>query len=81
MAELSLQTLAGMATDTVGNLFLADGGNNQIRMIAASSGSSHGIATRVGYIYTVVGNGTAGFSKNRTVAAAVRARRSSTRAL
>jgi len=70
MAELSLQTLAGVATDATGNLFLADGGNNVIWMIAASSGSFHGILVKTGYIYTVAGNGTAGFTGNKKPATA-----------
>ena len=48
----TLQTPNGMAFDASGNLYLADTGNNVVRMINATSG----------VISTVAGNGTAGFS-------------------
>src|SRR5437667_1779384 len=41
----------GVAVDQAGNLFIADTGNNEIRMVTAA-----------GVISTVAGNGTAGFS-------------------
>jgi len=42
----------GLAVDNYGNLFIADGGNNCIRMVNSVTGT----------IITVAGNGTAGFS-------------------
>jgi hypothetical protein len=42
----------GIAADSAGNLFIVDGGNERIRKVAASNG----------YISTVAGNGTYGFS-------------------
>ncbi len=42
----------GLCLDTAGNIYFADAGNNRIRMISSSTG----------YVSTVVGNGTSGFS-------------------
>jgi sugar lactone lactonase YvrE len=44
-------TPAGVAVDVAGNLFIADSGNNRIREVGTN-----------GIIFTVVGNGTAGYS-------------------
>ena len=41
---------------------IADHGNNRIRVVAASTGTFYGQAMTAGDIYTVAGNGTAGFS-------------------
>jgi len=40
----------GMKSDSAGNLYIADHGNNRVRMVTAA-----------GIIYTIAGNGTAGF--------------------
>ena len=45
-----LKNVEGLAVDQLGNLYIADSGNNVIRMVAAGSGT----------ITTVAGNGTAG---------------------
>jgi sugar lactone lactonase YvrE len=42
----------GVALDSYGNIYIADSGNNRIRMVTASTG----------IINTIAGNGTAGFS-------------------
>jgi hypothetical protein len=52
----------GVAFDGSGNLVLADSGNNRIRVIAATSGPYYGQPMAMAHIYTVAGNGTAGFS-------------------
>ena len=41
---------------------IADTGNSRIRVVAASTGTFYGQAMTAGDIYTVAGNGTAGFS-------------------
>ncbi|HEV3200414.1 MAG TPA: hypothetical protein VGZ73_21060 [Bryobacteraceae bacterium] len=46
-----LNTPAGVAMDGAGNLYIADAGNNRIRMV-----------TPLGNILTIAGNGTAGYS-------------------
>jgi len=52
----------GVAFDGSGNVLLADSGNNRIRVIAAASGTFYGQPMALAHIYTVAGNGTAGFS-------------------
>ena len=59
-AELSLPN--GVTVDGAGNLVIADGDNNRIRVVAATTGTFYGRAMTAGDIYTVAGNGTAGFS-------------------
>jgi hypothetical protein len=50
------------AVDAAGNLVIADGGNDRVRVAAAASGTFYGVAMTAGNIYTVAGNGTGGFS-------------------
>ena len=52
-----LNNPSGVAVDSNGNVYIADTDNNRIRMVAASTGSGY----TAGDIYTVAGNGTAGF--------------------
>ena len=47
-----IRTPNGIALDASGNMYIADTGNNRIRKVTASTG----------YISTIAGNGTAGFS-------------------
>jgi hypothetical protein len=55
--------LSGPATvDGHGNLLIADGLNNRIRVVAATSGTFYGQPMTAGDIYTVAGDGTYGFS-------------------
>lgn len=51
MAALNAPT--GLAFDTLGNLYIADTGNNRIRMF-----------TPQGYLYTVAGDGRKGYNGN-----------------
>ncbi len=60
----------GIAVDSAGDIFLADSGNNRVREIASTSHTSFGIAMAAGDIYTVAGNGTAGFSGDGGAASA-----------
>ncbi len=50
------------AVDRCGNLVIADQGNNRIRVVAESTGTFYGQAMTAGDIYTVAGDGTAGYS-------------------
>ena len=50
------------AVDGMGNLVIADSGNNRVRVVAASTGTFYGQAMTAGDIYTAAGNGTGGFS-------------------
>jgi trimeric autotransporter adhesin len=53
---------AGVVADAAGNLVIADVGNDRVRVVAASAGTFYGMAMKAGHIYTVAGDGTAGFS-------------------
>jgi secreted PhoX family phosphatase len=48
----------GIATDTMGDLFVADHVNNRVQEIAASSHTQFGISMTAGDVYTVAGGGT-----------------------
>jgi len=50
------------AFDTADNLLIGDGSNNRIRVVAATSGRFYGQRMTAGDIYTIAGNGTAGFA-------------------
>ena len=56
------QPAGGLAFGGSGNLVLADTGNNRIRVVAASSGTFYGQDMILAHIYTVAGDGTAGYS-------------------
>jgi trimeric autotransporter adhesin len=59
-AELDSPT--AVKPDKAGNLLIADSSNQRVRVIAAHTGTSYGRKMKAGYIYTVAGDGTAGFS-------------------
>jgi NHL repeat len=59
-AELDSPTGAGV--DTHGNVLIADGSNNQIRAVAASTGTFYGRPMKAGHIYAIAGTGTSGYS-------------------
>ena len=52
----------GLAVDSHGNLVVADLGNNQVRVVAATDGTFYGRPMTAGDIYGVVGTGHAGFA-------------------
>ena len=64
---------AGIALDSTGDVMIADLSNNRVRMLAAASCSSscpYGLATTTpGRIYTIAGNGTAGYTGDNASAA------------
>jgi NHL repeat len=53
---------ATVAADAAGNLLIADTGNNRIRVVAGRDGTFYGVPMAAGHLYTVAGNGTAGFA-------------------
>src|ERR1700686_1824046 len=53
---------AGVAVDAPGNLVIADTYNQRIRVVAQSTGTFYGQSMTAGEIYTVAGNGTAGYT-------------------
>ncbi len=54
----------GVAVDGSGNVVIADGNNYRVRVVAASTGTFYGQAMTAGDIYTVAGDGVAGYSGN-----------------
>ena len=71
----ALDTPAGVAVDGAGNLVIADTTNQRIRVVAGSSGTFYGQAMTAGDIYTVVGDGTAGFAGDGGPAASAKVAR------
>jgi trimeric autotransporter adhesin len=67
-AELNLPL--GAVVDGAGNLAIADTGNNRVRVVAASTGTFYGQPMTSGDIYTVAGNGSAGFGGDGGLAGA-----------
>jgi RHS repeat-associated protein len=61
-----LHAPGGLAFDSTGDMYIADGGNNRVQEIFVSGGSTWGITMTAGDIYTVAGSatGTAGIAGN-----------------
>ncbi len=57
-----LNTPLRVTVDAHGNVVISDSFNQRIRVLAVRSGSFYGQAMTAGDIYTIAGNGTAGFS-------------------
>ncbi|HEY3955986.1 MAG TPA: hypothetical protein VGM53_21650 [Streptosporangiaceae bacterium] len=57
----ALSDPGGVARDGAGNLVVADSGDNRVRVVAESTGTFYGQAMTAGDIYTVAGDGTAGY--------------------
>ena len=68
----ALSRFRAVAVDGAGNLLIADTDNNRVRVVAEGTGSFYGQAMTAGDIYTVAGDGTAGFSGDGGAAAAAR---------
>jgi len=60
--SISLGSPVDAAYDPYGNVVIADQDNNVIRVVAASTGTFYGQAMTAGRIYTIVGDGNAGYS-------------------
>lgn len=58
----AVDSLSGVAVDKAGNLLLAVGGENLVRVIAERPGTFYGVKMTTGDIYTVAGIITGGFS-------------------
>jgi len=54
----------GVFVDSAGNVFIADYGNNRVRMIAKTGGTNYGVVMTAGNIYTIAGTGTLGTGAN-----------------
>src|SRR4029077_3626683 len=57
-----LNSPQGVVIDSHGNVVVSDTSNARLRVVAAATGTFYGISMTSGDIYTVAGNGTAGFS-------------------
>ncbi|HLX49825.1 MAG TPA: hypothetical protein VKS82_15960 [Streptosporangiaceae bacterium] len=53
---------SGVTVDAVGNVVIADIGSDRIRVVAERTGTFYGQAMTAGDIYTIAGDGAAGFS-------------------
>ncbi|MBL8024753.1 MAG: hypothetical protein JNK54_10855, partial [Elusimicrobia bacterium] len=58
----------GVSLDAVGNVYIADYSNHRIRFVAKSGGTYFGQAMTANYIYTIAGNGTAGYQADNVAA-------------
>ena len=54
--------VSGCSMPSAGNVLIADAGNSRIRVVAAATGTFYGRAMTAGDIYTIAGDGTAGFA-------------------
>ena len=59
-----------MAADGAGNVVITDSGNNRVRVVAARTGTFYRQAMTAGHIYTVAGDGAAGYSGDGGLATA-----------
>ena len=65
-AQLYLST--GIDLDSTGNIYIADSGNNRIRFVPAANTILNQTSYSAGNIYTIAGNGTAGYSGDGGIA-------------
>ena len=61
-ASAELDSPAGVGVDRSGNILVGDTGNSVIRVVAGTSSTFYGQAMTAGDIYTIAGNGAAGYS-------------------
>jgi hypothetical protein len=52
-AEFGLPGPGSVVADSAGNLLISDSGNNQIRVVAAKTGTYYGVAMKAGDIYSI----------------------------
>jgi sugar lactone lactonase YvrE len=57
----TLNTPEGLTIDPAGNIVFADAGNNVVYLLGGKSGTDLGVKVKAGHLYTVAGNGTAGY--------------------
>jgi hypothetical protein len=55
---------AGVTADAAGNAVLTDTNDNRVEVVAAHTGTFYGQAMTAGDIYTIAGDGKAGFAGN-----------------
>jgi hypothetical protein len=59
-AEFAVPGPGSVVADSAGNLLICDGGNNQIRVVAAHTGTYYGVAMKAGDIYSITPAGGSG---------------------
>ncbi len=57
-----LEAPVGVAVDAHGNVVFSDYNNEKIQVVAGSTGTFYGIAMTEGYLYTIAGTGSLGYS-------------------
>ncbi len=57
-----LDSPSDLVVDAAGNVVFVDSLNSELRVLAEAKGTFYGVAMQVGRIYTIAGNGTAGFA-------------------
>jgi RHS repeat-associated protein len=62
--QSTIAVAGGTAVDSNGNLIIADPEGERVRVVADRSGNFYGIDMTAGYIYSIAGNGTTGYSGN-----------------
>jgi DNA-binding beta-propeller fold protein YncE len=58
----------GVSVDSSGNVYIGDYNNNRIRFVPKTGGTYFGQAMTANYIYTIAGNGTAGYVADNVAA-------------
>ncbi len=58
----NLSTPEGLTIDAAGNIVFADAGNNVVYLLGGKTGTDDGVKVKTGHLYTIVGNGTGGYS-------------------
>ena len=74
-AEAHLSAPADIALGGQGGLMIADTGHNRVRMVASKTGMFYGRAMTAGDIYTIAGDGSAGYGGDGGPAPAARLHR------
>jgi hypothetical protein len=67
-----IKTPKNVSLDAGGNVYIVDGGNNRIRFVPKTSGTYFGQTMTANYIYTIAGNGTAGYLADNVAATSTR---------
>jgi hypothetical protein len=63
VANAVLANPTGVYVDSSGNVFIADNGNNKVKMVPAASGTYYGITmSSSSAVYTIAGNGSSNYS-------------------